>query len=244
MSNKMTPYFLIIPGAVLLLSGLGLLIRQRATAAREVPAPVPVPAKQPASESGQGPAPAGAASATTNAAGETTSLPKLSAAAERPAAPSNYEKGLDFEKWAVDHINPAYWKLEEWQGDKYHNGQYPESNRNPDLVYKVHVGSSVQRIALECKWRKAFVADELQWASPEQIALYKRFQDVRAARVFVVIGVGGIPAAPFNVYVVPLEALKKPAVTRQELQQYRSKNKAGKFYYDFGREALALGRDS
>ena len=220
MRNKMLPYILITTGSLLLLSGLGLLIRQKASANSGQTTPLPLAAAN------------GKRSA---AAADAAPTPT-----KYPAPSPNHEKGLDFEKWAICHVNPKYWKLEQWQGDKYHNGQYPESNRNPDLVYTVKVGGQEQRVALECKWRKAYRNEGIDWATKEQIDIYNRFQTDNGARVFALIGVGGSPSAPEEVYIVPLRSLKYPFALKEYLERYRAESTSGKFYYDFGKERLVM----
>ena len=219
MSPKMTPYILIATGAVLLISGILMLLR---------------------------PATVNANTATTISATETTHTappapPSQPVLASQPES-ERYERGYEFEKWVVAHTNKKYWKMEEWQGDKYHDGKYAASNRNPDMLFTVQVGDQSKKVAIECKWRKDYFKGGIDWATDEQIGIYNRFAKDKAADVFVVLGVGGTPSAPFDVYILPLNALKNSTVKREYLQSYRQQNKSGNLYYDFSSGILQLGQ--
>ncbi len=75
------------------------------------------------------------------------------------------EKGDAFEKFVVSCLNEQDFRLLEWQGDKYHNGVYPENNLNPDLV--VGIKGKEKKIALECKWRSKFIGTSLKWTTEQ-----------------------------------------------------------------------------
>ncbi len=44
------------------------------------------------------------------------------------------KKGEEFEKFIVKKFNKEYFTLKEWTSDKYIDGIYAESTRNPDIV--------------------------------------------------------------------------------------------------------------
>jgi hypothetical protein len=128
----------------------------------------------------------------------------------------------------------------EWQGDKFHKGVYAESNRNPDMLFQVAVGTERHKLSLECKWRSRFNQEgRLHWATEEQIAIYNKYAADRNVPVFAVIGVGGSPSLPDEVYIVPLKALKYPDASRDYLRSFRQ-TKGGYFFYDFDRKQLSL----
>mgnify|MGYP003294790824 CR=1 FL=1 len=111
------------------------------------------------------------------------------------------KKGTEFESHIVDLFqikeHSKFRELLEWQGDKYSNGVYPESNCNPDLVVKLNVGGGESRLlGVECKWRNSFVNGTVTWARSEQIDRYVQFGKDRGASVFVALGVGDTESLP------------------------------------------------
>lgn len=147
------------------------------------------------------------------------------------------KKGTSFESHIVDlfqikqHSN--FRELLEWQGDKYSNGVYPESNCNPDLVVKIRVGKEESRIlGIECKWRNAFVNDTVTWARREQIDRYIKFGKDRGASVFVALGVGGTESHPEELFIVPISKMADSVVHRSSLLPFKQKYVDGFLFYD------------
>ena len=46
------------------------------------------------------------------------------------------KNGIDFEKCIVKMLNPQYYTLQEWTGDKFIDGRFCEANCNPDITVK------------------------------------------------------------------------------------------------------------
>ena len=46
------------------------------------------------------------------------------------------KNGIDFEKCIVKMLNPQYYTLQEWTGDKFIDGRFCEANCNPDIICK------------------------------------------------------------------------------------------------------------
>jgi hypothetical protein len=145
------------------------------------------------------------------------------------------EKGGRFEKWVVKKFSREYFSIKEWRGDKYEDGFYAESSLNPDFEIEFQMGKLRETSAVECKWRKGFVQGRklgLEWATDRQIQNYFNFAQAKGIPVFVIIGVGGEPDDPDEIYIVKLEYLKLPYVTAEYLASFLRKNKGQDFYYD------------
>ena len=113
-------------------------------------------------------------------------------------------KGRQFEDYVVDFFNlPNNEKLtlKEWRGDKTLPGVYPESNSDPDLVF-CHDG---QPFAIECKWRKRMPIDiEKELLSPDRQDYFRQYSKEHKTPVYLLLGIGDIPADPDNLHFVPL----------------------------------------
>lgn len=113
-------------------------------------------------------------------------------------------KGRQFEDYVVDFFNlPNNEKLtlKEWRGDKTLPGVYPESNSDPDLVF-CHDG---QPFAIECKWRKRMPIDiEKELLSPDRQDHFRQYSKEHKTPVYLILGIGDIPADPDNLHFVPL----------------------------------------
>lgn len=162
-------------------------------------------------------------------------------AREAPPSRTPGEKGEAFEKWVVKRFSPDYFSIKDWRGDKYVEGRYAESSENPDLEIEFRLRDVRASFAVECKWRRAFDQGEkpgIEWATERQIANYGRFAQDRRMPVFVVIGIGGEPDSPAEVYVAHLSKLRYPRATAEYLARFRRSSPKGDFFYDYKKTEL------
>ncbi len=161
---------------------------------------------------------------------------------DAPVSDENYQRGLAFEKWAVGRFNKKWWRILEWQGDKHsHDGRFAESTTNPDMKLQLTVGEKTTQISLECKWRKGWYRERIEWSYPEQIERYNAYADSGGVQVFVLIGVGGEPENPSEVFLAPLSALKYGIAKQEYLQKFKQEvSGTSRFYYDFETRSLLL----
>ncbi len=140
------------------------------------------------------------------------------------------KNGYDFEKFIVSRL-PSRFAIRQWTSDKYMAGKYDAHNLDPDLLLDVVTTKQRLPIAIECKFHMGFVNDRIFVAKLEQLERYRRFQEEHQYPVFVAIGVGGSGAAPDELFVVPINALKYPHARRDYLQNY-ALNPKYKLFYD------------
>lgn len=147
--------------------------------------------------------------------------------------PSSVDKGNAFEEFVAERfVVNACFTIKDWHSFKG-NGMYVEANTYPDLLMELKRNDGAYQFAVECKWRKDFQSGSiLEWATSEQFLHYITFAHTKRIPVFVVIGVGGEPGAPNEVYVLPLQELTATVVKRYTLQPYRRRNASSPFYYD------------
>ena len=147
-----------------------------------------------------------------------------------PVQTESEQKGNDFEKFVIDLFDGKYFQLLEWRSDKIHNGIYPLASLNPDLEYRFTSSYDTMDFAVECKWRQEFKNDQLQWAKDSQLLNYRRFEHTERIPVFVIIGVGGSPSNPEEVYIVPLDRIQSTFLTRWQLKAFKRYSPNKRFY--------------
>ena len=120
--------------------------------------------------------------------------------------PEEVLKGREFEEFVLElfDIKNGKYRLKEWRGDKTLGEVFPENNSYPDFL--IEEIETKRHVAVECKWRQKFnhigMADLF---SPEQLITYQGFSKERTLPVFIILGIGGSPCEPDDVYIVPLE---------------------------------------
>ena len=92
------------------------------------------------------------------------------------------------------------------------------------------------KFAVECKYRSKWEingkTEQIEWAEEHNIKNYLYFANKQKIDVVVIIGVGGSPDNPAEVYAAPLHALKKFTYARKKyLEQFRLTDPNG--YYRF-----------
>jgi len=146
----------------------------------------------------------------------------------------NKAKGDAFERYVVKNFNTKYFTLQEWRGDKQVDGVYAVSNHYPDLevTFNLKSKSIHETFAIECKWRKNYYKNGIQWAHNYQIKNYKEFSQRLHMPVFVVIGVGGEPDKPEELFVIPLSQIQENTICRSDLERFRKDVDNSRFYWD------------
>jgi hypothetical protein len=122
----------------------------------------------------------------------------------------------------------------EWTGDKFVNGTYAQSNRNPDFTLKFKMKDVDVDFSVECKYRSDYYKNGVEWCSDKQMEFYKSFAHEKKRPVFVVIGLGGKPDSPEELFIVPLSEMKNTFAHKSFLQGYKKDNfKESNLFYDY-----------
>ena len=153
---------------------------------------------------------------------------------EVQVATTEKQKGDDFEKYIVQKFSKSYFSIVEWTGDKYVEGMYAKSNMNPDLTLRFKMKDIERDFAVECKYRSDYYKNGVEWCSEQQLKNYKTFATSKEIAVFVAIGMGGVPTAPEELFIIPLTELMNNFVDKSFLNQYRKeKIKDSNLFYDY-----------
>lgn len=152
----------------------------------------------------------------------------------------NKAKGDAFEKFVVKSFSREFFTLQEWRSDKYVDGIYAVSNHFPDLevIFDDKLKGVKDVFAIECKWRKRFYHNEIEWAKDSQIKNYKDYADRVNIPVYVVIGIGGEPEAPNEIFIVPLASIKSSTLSKTELSKYKKDTNESLFNWDYKKKEL------
>lgn len=150
----------------------------------------------------------------------------------------NVQKGYEFEKFVVKRFSDHFFKLHHWQGDKGVDGIYPKANADPDLIYHLETGGRQYKIAVECKYRSKLYDDdtvEFQWY---QIKNYNEFGTKNRMPVFIILGLGGTPSEPNELFIIPLSAVYQSKLTYKHLKNYKRYSLHSNFFYNVNIEML------
>lgn len=142
--------------------------------------------------------------------------------------PDDVLKGREFEDFVLELFNlqgSSIYFLLEWRSDKALGAVHPASNSHPDFVLEYANGGVKRKFAVECKWRNClprYMSKSL--FLPEQTAKYQEYSTSKRMKVFVVLGIGGYPCQPEELYIIPLSAIADVQTDRSRLRKYRRGN--------------------
>ncbi|MEO5682779.1 MAG: hypothetical protein ABIQ88_09055 [Chitinophagaceae bacterium] len=143
------------------------------------------------------------------------------------------DKGHEFEKFIVSRFNPAYFTLLHWQNEKQSGNVCPLSNHDPHLVYQFNLQDKTHMFSIECKFREKDYRNKFTWAEPYQLRNYKRFQEQTKMPLFVVIGLGGLPSKPTNMYLIPFNDIEDTTTLKlTRIMDNERTNTATHFFFD------------
>ena len=106
----------------------------------------------------------------------------------------------------------SFTKLKRWN----------ESYNNPDFIFR-HVDEN-KEFAIECKYVSS-INKGITWAYEDKIKNYNDFSKKRNIPVYIIIGIGGRPNNPRELFLVPLSSLKYPYVKVDYLNKFKINQK-------------------
>lgn len=149
----------------------------------------------------------------------------------------NLKAGLDFEKFVIKKFDKKFFKIRNWAGDKFVDGRYADTTTQPDIQLSLILRGQSYPFAVECKWRSELKGDFIRFAEDEQLERYKAFAQHENYPVFIVLGIGGKPSSPAELYILPIQELNKPVLHKAGMGKYKKKV-GSDFFYDEGLKIL------
>ena len=132
-------------------------------------------------------------------------------------------KGKSFEGYVQKLFPQETWKLiEDNSFRRLKFKRWTESYNNPDFVFKNI--SKNKEFAIECKYISS-INKGIIWAYEDQIKNYNNFSNKKNIPVFIIIGAGGRPNNPRELFLVPLKSLNYPYVKIDYLKRFKRYSK-------------------
>jgi hypothetical protein len=144
-------------------------------------------------------------------------------------------KGDEFEKYITTKFDSKYFKIIDWRSDKGYKGNFPESNKYPDLVYEFNHRHHSKQFAIECKFRQDLYNNYIE-IKEEQLINYRDFEREKNIPVWIAIGIGGNPYNPKDIFLLPLNQVYGSKIYHNKLKQF---SKYGNFFYNPESETLS-----
>lgn len=101
---------------------------------------------------------------------------------------------------------------------------------DPEIIIELSAYSQTKTFAVAIDYKSKWGNYSLKW---EYLKAYRDYAKKIDGKVYFVLGVGGKPEQPRDVYIVPLSSMKKgQTYTKSDWSDYRYKNPTGNLRYD------------
>lgn len=153
-------------------------------------------------------------------------LPLLPKIANDETSRLPWQKHYAFEHFVVRKFDRLYFELVEWRIEKDTHTTQQNDSAAPGLEYDYVDHQGRIHFALDCKWRDRLDADELPLFNYLRKETYKRLADKIKKPLYVVIGIGGTPSSPQELFVIPSAELPEGTsrFSKDSLVPYRKNN--------------------
>jgi hypothetical protein len=152
--------------------------------------------------------------------------------AETAEIDHSQKAGYDFEKYVVQKFSPKYFEITNWAGDKFVEGRFAKTTLQPDIQLVLRSAGKRYPLAVECKWRSNPKSEFVRFADDEQLVRYQKFAKTNNTPTFIVLGIGGKPSDPAEVFVIPIDRFNKPVQHLENLKDYKREDTNKGFYFD------------
>jgi len=142
----------------------------------------------------------------------------LKAAWKELKKPASYVKGDEFERFTRDNLFPhVYYDLLHKNHDYFTTQDFSiESSKEPD--FRLKSKKSGREFFVEAKYRSHFYSGKLEWCKTYQLRRYQVIN--KEIPIFIVIGAGGHPMTPEQVFLIPMKDIKYTVLFQSFLRKY------------------------
>ncbi|MGV8963485.1 MAG: hypothetical protein ACOH2V_08915 [Candidatus Saccharimonadaceae bacterium] len=149
----------------------------------------------------------------------------------------NEKNRYDFERLISHKFCIVLFKIKEWAGGKYNQGEYSENSYSPDILVEFVAFEKNIEFAVKCKWQQRTNKSGIVFSTPEQLNLFREYAKEKKAPVFIVLGLGGKGCAPERLFIVPLKNISNHFMPLSQLSKYE-KMVGANFYFDYLKKEL------
>lgn len=139
----------------------------------------------------------------------------------------NFKKGEDFEQYIRNHLFPKdrFILVERTHNYETNKSDFVESTLKPDFKFRSIASNS--EFYIEAKWRSKLHNNVLKWSYESQFERYKVY--AKQNIFYVVIGLGGTPSNPENLYLSRIQDMDDFIIYKDELQCYNFHDQMKKY---------------
>jgi hypothetical protein len=140
-----------------------------------------------------------------------------------------FKAQTSFEAFVISLFDPLYFTYRRLKQERVLAGRMQGAEIQPDLEFEFNHKGVRSKFAVQCLFREGDGRHDVKLFSPERLQIYRHFEAENDTPLYYVIGIGGSPEDPRELYLVPCSAVKGELISKGQLAPYR---KSGMFYYN------------
>jgi hypothetical protein len=134
-----------------------------------------------------------------------------------------------FESFVITLFDPLYFRHRRPKAERVLAGNTSEGDTGPDLEFDFNFKETHARFAIKCQYYKERLTHEIRLFSPRRLQVLRDFAEGREIPLYYILGFGGTPDDPKELFLVPAKAIKHEFVSKAALKPY---SKSGMFFYN------------
>ncbi len=156
-----------------------------------------------------------------------TKITKQHAEAEHVVRDFKTQSG--FESFVLTLFDPLFFKCKRLKNEHVYAGKGGTAEKGPDFVIDYEQKDTHARFAIKCQYYANVAKNEVQLFTSERQRSFRQFEQDSDMDVYYVMGFGGSPDDPRELFFLPAKAVKGEYISKAALKQY---SKSGMFYYN------------
>ncbi len=133
-----------------------------------------------------------------------------------------------FEAFVVTLFDPLYFRCFRAKSESVYAGKKLQNGTTPDLIVDYNQKGTHVRFGITSQYYQQTPKSEVQLLSFERQQYIRQFEAERGLAVYYVLGFGGSPDDPRELFLIPAKEVNTEYITHEGLRRY---SKSGMFYY-------------
>lgn len=134
-----------------------------------------------------------------------------------------------FERFVITLFDPLYFRHRKRKYQPVLADNTTEETRGSDLEFEFNYKETHAKFRVICQYHKNGAPDKIRLFSASGYQLFREAANTSLVPFYLVVGFGGTPDDPRELFLLPADAIKREWITRDSLQAY---SKSGMFFYN------------
>jgi hypothetical protein len=147
----------------------------------------------------------------------------------QPEQVERYRAQSQFQTFVLTLFDPLYFRYRRVKKEHVMAGNVSSAGMAPDLQFQFRHKEESARFSVHCVYHEHGSQQQVQLFTREELTKLKYFSADLDGELYYILGIGGRPDDPRELFVIPASQIDREFITREELEMCR---KSGMFFYN------------